>query len=414
MKAKVGMLSLGCPRNLVDSEMLLGRLNLKGHPIVDINKADIALINTCAFIEEAKKESIEAILDLIELKNEGKLKKIIVYGCLAQRYKDTLRKKLPEVDAFIGKISLNQSLSRFPITPEHFAYLKICEGCLNACSFCIIPKIKGKFVSLKPNFILNEVGRFNRAGLSELNVVGQDITGYGADLGGRVNLASLIRQIVKEAKSIHWIRLLYLNPNRITDELLALIKNEPKICKYIDLPVQHINDRILKLMNRNITKKDIMKIIDNIRKTIPQVALRTSIIVGFPSETDKEFKELLKFIKEVGFERLGAFSYSAEEGTPACNFKGQISKKMKSERLNAVMLAQQAISARVNQKFLGKTLEVLVDEEDNGRYLGRTQFDAPEVDGLVYVKSSGKLRPGEFVKVKINDTLEYDFVGEVE
>ncbi|MFA5063517.1 MAG: MiaB/RimO family radical SAM methylthiotransferase [Candidatus Omnitrophota bacterium] len=414
MKAKVGMLSLGCPRNLVDSEMLLGRLNLKGHPIVDINKADIALINTCAFIEEAKKESIEAILDLIELKNEGKLKKIIVYGCLAQRYKDTLRKKLPEVDAFIGKISLNQSLSRFPITPEHFAYLKICEGCLNACSFCIIPKIKGKFVSLKPNFILNEVGRFNRAGLSELNVVGQDITGYGADLGGRVNLASLIRQIVKEAKSIHWIRLLYLNPNRITDELLGLIKNEPKICKYIDLPVQHINDRILKLMNRNITKKDIMKIIDNIRKTIPQVALRTSIIVGFPSETDKEFKELLKFIKEVGFERLGAFSYSAEEGTPACNFKGQISKKMKSERLNAVMLAQQAISARVNQKFLGKTLEVLVDEEDNGRYLGRTQFDAPEVDGLVYVKSSGKLRPGEFVKVKINDTLEYDFVGEVE
>jgi len=413
MKAKIGMLSLGCPRNLVDSEMLLGRLNLKGHPVVDIDKADIALINTCAFIEEAKKESIEAILDLVELKNKGRLKKIIVYGCLAQRYKDTLRKKLPEVDAFIGKISLNQSLSRFPITPKHFAYLKICEGCLNACSFCIIPKIKGRFVSLNPNFVLNEVKGFNHAGLSELNIVGQDITGYGADLRG-INLASLIRKVIKEAKNINWIRLLYLNPNRITDELLALIKNEPKICKYIDLPVQHINDRILKLMNRRITKKDVIKIIEKIRKTVPGVALRTSIIVGFPSETDKEFKELLEFIRETGFERLGAFSYSDEEGTLAYNFKPRVPRKIKSERLDLVMLTQQEISKQVNQKFIGKTLEVLVDEEDNGTCLGRTQFDAPEVDGLVYVKSLRNLPPGEFVKVKINDTLEYDLVGEVE
>ena len=413
MKAKIGMLSLGCPRNLVDSENLLGQLKRKGHSIVDIDKADIALVNTCAFIDEAKEESIEAILDLIDLKNTGKLKRIIVYGCLAQRYKDTLRKKLPEVDAFIGRISLNQVSSRFPITPKHFAYLKICEGCLNACSFCIIPKIKGKFVSLKPDFILNEVKQFDREKLSELNIIGQDITGYGADLEEDASLASLVRQIAKTTKNIHWIRMLYLNPNRITDELLVLIRDEPKICKYIDLPVQHINSRILKLMNRRSTKGGIIKIIEKIRKIVPQVALRTSIIVGFPSETDKEFKELLKFIKEIRFERLGAFSYSAEEGTPAYDFKKQVPKKIKSERLDLVMCTQQEISKQVNQKFIGKTLEVLVDEEDNGTYLARTQFDAPEVDGLVYVKSFKKLRPGEFVKVKINDTLEYDLVGEV-
>lgn len=414
MKAKIGMLSLGCPRNLVDSENLLGRLKQKGHKIVEMNKADVALINTCAFIDEAKKESVDAILDLIRLKNEGKLEKIIVYGCLAQRYKDTLRKKLPEVDAFIGKISLNQNLNRFSITPEHFAYLKICEGCLNACSFCIIPKIKGKFVSLKPGFILDEVKQFNRQKLSELNIIGQDITGYGADLKEKINLASLVGKVAKTAKDIPWIRLLYLNPNRVTDELLALIKNEPKICKYIDLPVQHINDRILKLMNRRITKKDILKTIAKIRKAVPGVALRTSIIVGFPSETDKEFQELLNFVKETGFERMGAFSYSAQEGTPAYRFKKQVPKKIRSERLDSVMLTQQGVSREVNRKFLGKTLEVLVEEEDNGIYLGRTQFDAPEVDGLVYVKSARKLQRGEFVKVKINDTLEYDLAGEVE
>jgi len=414
MKAKIGMLSLGCPRNLVDSENLLGRLKQKGHAIVEMDKADIALINTCAFIDEAKKESVDAILDLIELKNKGKLKKIIVYGCLSERYKDALRKKLPEVDAFIGKISLNQSLNRFSITPKHFAYLKICEGCLNACSFCIIPKIKGKFVSLKPGFILDEVRQFNRRKLSELNIIGQDITGYGADLKEKTSLASLVKQVAKTAKNIHWIRLLYLNPTRISDELLSLIKNEPKICKYIDLPVQHINDRILKLMNRRVTKKDIMKIIEKIRKTIPGVALRTSIIVGFPSEPEKEFKELLDFIQEVGFERMGAFSYSAEEGTPAYSLKKQVPKKVRSARLDSLMLTQQKASRKANRKFLGKTLEVLVDEEDNGTYLGRTQFDAPEVDGLVYVKSSRKLHRGEFVKVKINDTLEYDLAGEVE
>ncbi|MDO8662025.1 MAG: MiaB/RimO family radical SAM methylthiotransferase [Candidatus Omnitrophota bacterium] len=413
MKAKIGILSLGCPRNLVDSEKLLGRLDLKGYSVVDIEKADVALINTCAFIEEAKKESIAAILDLVELKKAGRLKKIIVYGCLAQRYKDVLRKELPEVDAFIGKVSLNYSLKRFPITPKHFAYLKICEGCLNACSFCVIPRIKGEFISLPISSIISEVEKFNREKISELNIIGQDITGYGLDLGGKTDLASLISRIVKIAKDIHWIRLLYLHPGRITDGLLTVIKNEPKICKYIDLPVQHINDRMLKLMNRKTVKKEIMKVIERIRKAIPGVALRTSIIVGFPGETDKEFQELLDFVKGTRFERLGAFTFSAEEGTPAYSFNRQVPKKVKSQRLDLIMSAQQEIATEFNRKFLGKSLEVLIDEEDNGTYLGRTQFDAPEVDGLVYIKSKRKLEPGDFVKVKISDTLEYDLVGEV-
>lgn len=414
MKAKVGVLSLGCPRNLVDSESILGRLCSKGYSVVDLDKADIALVNTCAFIEEAKKESIEAILELIALKKEGRLKKVIVYGCLSQRYKDALRKELPEVDAFIGRVSLNHTSQRYPITPGHFAYLKICEGCVNACSFCIIPKIKGRFVSRAPDSIAGEVKRFNAAGISELNIIGQDITGYGLDLKEKTDLASLIRRIAETAQAIRWLRLLYLNSSRITDGLLRVIRDEPKVCKYIDLPIQHINDRILESMNRKSSRKDIVKAIEKIRKVVPGVALRTSVIVGFPGETDKEFRELLDFIQEAKFERLGAFAYSAEEGTPAYGFKGRVPAKVRSERLGLIMSAQQEVSRQVNRKFLGKKLEVLIDEEDNGSYLGRTQYDAPEVDGLVYVSSRKKLRAGEFVNVKINDTLEYDLVGEVE
>jgi ribosomal protein S12 methylthiotransferase len=414
MKSKIGILSLGCPRNLVDSESILGRLKAKGYKIVDIDKCDVALVNTCAFIFDAKKESIEAILELIERKKAGKLKKIIVYGCLSQRYKNKLSSELSEIDAFVGKINPDLLDQRYPISPKHYAYLKICEGCLNLCSFCIIPKIKGRFVSLKPQVILDKVDAFNRSGISELNIIGQDITGYGFDIFGKSDLNSLLIKIAKRADRINWIRLLYLNPSGVSEELLKTIAGEKKICKYIDLPVQHINDRILKLMNRRGTKKQIFKTIDNVRKIIPGVALRTSLIVGFPSETDKEFNELLKFIKEIKFDKLGVFSYSREEGTFAYNFKGQISEKIKRERLDQAMIMQQEISTRLNAKFLGKTLAVLVDEEDNGTYIGRSQFDAPEVDGSIYVnKPKRKLYPGDFVNVKITDTLEYDLVGEV-
>ncbi len=432
MKDKVGILSLGCPRNLVDSENILSRLNLKGYPIVDMAQADIGIVNTCAFIEDAKRESIEAILDLIELKKKKGLKKIIVYGCLTQRYKDALRRELPEVDAFLGRVSLNHSLDSYSLTPRHYAYLKICEGCLNNCSYCVIPKIKGGFTSLDMSSLRKKVHKFNRQGISELNIIGQDITGYGLDLYKELKICALLKDILKHAPKIGWVRLLYLYPSRITDELIHIIADEPKVCKYVDLPIQHINDRILKLMHRQTLKKDILKLIEKIRKRIPQVALRTSVIVGFPSEEDSEFQELLSFIQEIKFERLGAFIYSREEGTPAFQLAGQIPKNTKIARFNAVMSTQQRISQEVNQQFLGQVLDVLIDEkedghpstslrtalsersESNGRYLGRSQYDAPEVDGLVYVSSKEALQPGDFVKVKITDTLEYDLVGEVE
>jgi len=411
---KVGIISLGCPRNLVDAEGMLGRLLRKGHRIADIDKADIGIVNTCAFIDDAKKESIDAILGLVDLKKRGRLKKIIVAGCLPQRYKEKLVGEFPEVDAFIGAPSLNHTLERFPITPGHYAYLKICEGCINNCSYCVVPRIKGRFNSLKPRDILNKVELLNREGIAELNIIGQDLSGYGSDLCGRPQLSAILKKIIRKSSNIGWIRLLYLYPSRISDDLLVIMKNEEKVCKYLDVPVQHISDRILKLMRRGTASKDILRLLAKIRKTIPQAALRTSLIVGFPSETDKEFRELLDFIKEARFEKLGAFIYSREEGTAAYNFEKQLPPRVKEERFNAVMTAQQEISAELNKKFLGRSIEVLIDEKDAGNiYLGRSRYDAPEVDGLVYVRSERELRPGDFVRVEINDTLEYDLAGEV-
>lgn len=413
-KYKIGVLSLGCPRNLADSENILGRLNLKGYSVTDIDKADVAIVNTCAFIEDAKVESIDAILDLIDLKRKGELKKIIVYGCLPQRYKDKLQKELPEIDAFVGKVSLNHAQKSFTLTPKHYAYLKICEGCINNCSFCVIPKIKGKFASLKMGAILDKIEELDKDRLSEVNVIGQDITGYGLDLYGAASLPGLLRKISRKIRNINWIRLLYLYPNRINDELLDLIADSPHICKYIDLPIQHINGRILRLMRRHTTKKDTLRLIDKIRRRIPDVAIRTSLIAGFPSETDKEFKELLNFVEEARFERLGAFIYSKEEGTRAYSLEKHLPRKIKLERFNSLMMLQQKVSRDINKKFLGKTMEVLIDEPDkDGIYLGRSQYDAPEVDGQVYVKSKEQLKPGDFVKARITDTMEYDLVGEV-
>lgn len=412
-KRTIGILSLGCPRNVVDSESILGRFASKGYSIVDINEADVAIVNTCAFIEDAKVESVDAILDLIDLKRRGKLKKLIVYGCLVQRYKDKLKKELPEVDAFVGRVSLNGGLARFSITPGHYAYLKICEGCINNCSYCAIPKIKGKFASLDMGSLLEKVDVLDKDGVSELNIIGQDITGYGMDLYGTQELHRLLDEIIRRTRNIGWLRLLYLYPNRISNELLDSIKSQPKLCKYIDIPIQHINDRILRLMHRHTAKKDILRLIEKIRKRIPGVAIRTCLIAGFPSETDKEFKELLEFVKDIRFERLGVFIYSREEDTPAYSFKGQVPKKIKIERFNAIMLQQQRISREINEKFLGKTLDVLIDEKENGVYIGRSQYDAPEVDGLVYINSKKELKPGDFVRVKITDTLEYDLTAEV-
>ncbi|MCK9571727.1 MAG: MiaB/RimO family radical SAM methylthiotransferase [Candidatus Omnitrophica bacterium] len=412
MSNKVGLVSLGCPRNLVDSENIAGRLVLKGYKIVDIADADIGLINTCAFIQSAKQESIEAILDLVKLKKQGKLKKIIVCGCLTQRYREELKKQLPEVDAFVGVLNFSAAKEKFRLTPASYAYLKICEGCINHCSYCVIPRIKGKFKSLPKEYLLKRAGELDQTGVSELNIIGQDITGYGLDIYRKFALTNLVKQVSEETKNIKWIRLLYLNPERIDDQLISLIKEQAKICKYVDMPLQHINRRLLKLMRRPSSRLEILRLIEKIRKAIPDVTLRTSVIVGFPSETEKEFAQLLDFIKEVKFQRLGAFTYSREEGTLAYNLAGQLPESVKQERFAQVMAVQQKVSEYNNRQLLGSTLEVLIEEEEHGVYLGRSQADAPEVDGLVYVHSAKKLSAGSFVKVKITDTLEYDLVGE--
>jgi len=409
----VGILSLGCPRNLVDSEVILGRLRRKGYCLVDITKADVAIVNTCGFIKDAVQESIDAILELIELKKKRSLKKIIVCGCLVQRYRYDLVKELPEVDAFSGRITLVGQAERFSLTPRYYAYLKICEGCVHTCSFCIIPKIKGRFCSLSEQEIISTVRGFNNNGLSELNIVGQDTSGWGLDYYEKRRLPQLLKMILTEAPDIHWIRLLYLYPHPVVKQIAKMMRQERRLCRYIDLPIQHINDRLLKLMCRQTSKKDIKNLIDAIRRIIPDSALRTSLIVGFPSETDEEFEELLDFVREVRFERLGVFMYSQEEGTRASSLKGQVPYKIKEARLDAIMSEQQEISRKLNQRFLGKTIEVLVEGKDKDLYLGRSEYDAPEVDGLVYIKSQRALRPGEFVKVKIYDTLEYDLVAEV-
>jgi ribosomal protein S12 methylthiotransferase len=410
---KIYLLSLGCPRNLVDSELILSRLKLKNHRLVDIDQAQTVIVNTCGFIKEAKQESIDALLDLIELKKKGKIKKIIAYGCLVERYAPELVSALKGVDAFVGRLSLNHTKREIYLTPRHYAYLKISEGCKNACSFCVIPKIKGKFVSRCPQSLMEEVKAMEQGGVVEINIIGQDVTLYGDDLAKKDNLVSLIKQILKNANDIAWIRLLYLYPSHISDELLELIAGEPRICKYIDLPLQHINNRILRLMNRRTTREEILSLISKIRNKIPGVAIRSSLLVGFPTETDEEFNELLNFVEDIEFERLGVFIYSPEEGTPAFKIKPQVSSKIKQTRFQTIMLKQQDISSQVNKRFLGKTIRVLVDDRQGEDFLGRSPYDAPEVDGLVFLKSRQPLKIGEFKKVKIIDSLEYDLVGEV-
>jgi len=442
-KPKIGIISLGCPRNMVDSELMLGRLNLNGYTITEeLDGADVGIINTCGFIEDAKREAIDIILQAAGMKRQGDLKKIIVTGCLGQRYAKDLRKDIPEIDAILGIDSYNHiedAVSsvlrdkpfyrpgrknvlythkdpRLLITPSHYAYIKIAEGCRNRCSYCAIYKIRGPFRSREMRSVINEVNRLTqKRHLSELNIIAQDTTSYGIDRYGKLRLPLILKKIAR-ARRARWIRILYTHPKHFSDELIHTIADEPSICKYIDLPIQHISDRILRRMNRKIDRKSIEGLIKKIRKNIPDVALRTSIIVGFPGETEGEFKELMHFIKDTKLERLGGFIYSKEEDTPAYRFRPQISEEIKKRRLDRLMSLQQQIAGEVNAGFMDKEVDVLIDEIDTkceGRYIGRTQYDAPEVDGQVYVESGRRLRPGHFVRVKISDTLEYDLVGKV-
>ncbi len=415
--AKVGLINLGCARNLVDSQMLLGGLKKKGHKIVAVEKADIAVVNTCSFIEESRQESIDTILDLIELKKQGKLKKVIVAGCLAQRYGADLAKEFKEVDAFLGTpmIQKDRLLEQVSLTPKHFAYVKICESCFNQCSFCAIPKIKGKFLSRTMESVVAEVQKLDSRGVKEINIIGQDITAYGMDIYREKKLAYLLREIVRAAKNIQWIRLLYAFPAHMTDELIDVMASEEKICKYIDMPLQHISDHILKSMNRNITTQGTFDLVEKIRRRMPQASLRTTFITGLPGETKEDFAELMQFVKEYRFERVGVFIYSQEEGTAAYDLPGQVPAKIKKERMNILMAEQQKISHSLQERYIGRTLRVLVEERQEGdpqMFLGRSEYDAPDVDGLVYVHSTNELKIGEFVTVKIRDAYEYDLAGE--
>ncbi|HQP09872.1 MAG TPA: 30S ribosomal protein S12 methylthiotransferase RimO [Candidatus Omnitrophota bacterium] len=414
----VGVVNLGCARNLVDAQAILGHLKRHGHHIVGIEDSEIAIINTCAFVEQAKKESIDTILDALELKKQGKLKKVIVAGCLAQRYGSQLAKEFKDIDAIVGVQQLQKDgvADQVSLTPAHFAYVKICESCYNQCSFCIIPKIKGKFVSRTAASILEEVKRLDERGVREIHIIGQDITAYGMDLYREKSLARLLKQIAAVTKNIRWIRLLYTFPAHVTDELIEVIAREKKICKYIDMPIQHISDPLLKAMNRNITQKETLALIRKIRNRIPGASLRTTFIVGLPGETEENFYELLRLIKSARFEKVGVFVYSREEGTPAYQMADQVPEAVKKRRLDALMSAQQEISRSLQEKFIGRTLEVLVDEEQKGEqgvYLARSEYDAPEVDGIVYVRSGKRLSPGDFVKVRITDAYEYDLTEEL-
>ena len=443
---RIGIKSLGCPKNFVDSEVICGQLREKGYRISEkIDNSDIVIVNTCSFIREAVEESIEEILNLVKLKKEGKIKHIIVTGCLPQRYKDdNLSQELPEVDAFLGvgdlldidnliksvlqneqiyevspepKFLYNHSTPRTILTPKHYAYIKISEGCQNNCSYCLIPQIRGNHRSRKMEDIIEEVKLLSeKQNLSEIILIGQDTTLYGIDLYGECKLAELLKKLsLLELNNLKWIRLLYTHPAHYNDKLIEVIANYPKICSYLDLPLQHISDKILKRMNRPVTKDYAISLINKLRARIPNLTLRTTFMVGFPGETDKDFQELLSFAKEFRFERLGAFIFSREEGSPAYDFSQQIPVRIRKERLKELMLAQQSISKEINNCYLGKEIEVIVDEiklEKPKITIGRTQADAPEIDEKVIIRTD-KAKVGDIIKVKVIEALEYDLVGEL-
>lgn len=437
---KIALESLGCSKNLVDAEIMMGILNKKGYQLVeDFCEADIILVNTCGFIESAKNESIQAILEIAQLKETANLKILVVTGCLAQRYSEELKQEIPEIDAIVGTgsyqnideivaniqkekhiISLenidftfNENLPRYVSTPSYMAYLKIGEGCDNLCTYCIIPKLRGKYRSRKIEDILDEANTLVKNGAKEIVVIAQDTTKYGFDLYNKEMLPTLLEKLA-QIDGLKWIRVMYSYPETISEELIDVIANNDNICNYFDMPIQHASNKILKLMNRKTTKEDILRKVSLIREKIKNVTIRTTTIVGFPGETDEDFEELVEFIKQVKFDRLGAFEYSNEEGTPAYKLPNHVDDEIKSQRRERLMLVQQEISRELNEKKIGNIYEVLVEEKiDEDTYLGRTMEDAQEIDNIVYIKSEEEILIGSFVDVKIYDALEYDLMGEI-
>ena len=425
---KINIITLGCSKNLVDSEHLAGILKANGHEVLfdsTKKKFEVAIINTCGFIGDAKEESIDVILEYIEEKKKGNIGKIIVFGCLVERYKETLEEEFKEVDAFFGvnnyldiatylnaKIEKDFFLQRQPSTPKHFAYLKISEGCDRFCSFCAIPYIRGRHISIPIEELVEEAQCLAKRGVKEIIIIAQDTCNYGKDLYGKVRLVDLLREIAK-IEQIEWIRLQYSYPNDFNDELINFMANEPKMCKYIDMPLQHINNRLLNSMNRRITGEEIKTLINKIREKIPQVCLRTTLIVGYPSESEEEFEELKTFVEQTKFDRMGAFTYSAEENTAAFKLEDNISEEEKQDRLDALTFSQESISLNLNQKKIGKTFKVLIDRKEGEFWIGRTEFDSPEVDNEVLISIEEKVKIGNFYQVKITDATEFDLYGEI-
>ncbi|MEQ8224393.1 MAG: 30S ribosomal protein S12 methylthiotransferase RimO [Candidatus Eremiobacterota bacterium] len=438
---KCFFVSLGCPKNLVDSEIMRALLDREGHEITCSEKdAEVIIVNTCGFIESAKEESIETILEMALNKKTGSCKALIVTGCMAQRYSKDMKKEIPEVDAFIGTGEFHRitevlknvkehetielvsdpeyiwrsDMPRLVSTPFYYAYLKIGEGCSHKCSFCIIPQLRGPYRSRPVKDIVEEARNLAGQGVKEIIIIAQDPTQYGYDLPEKPQLVTLLKEI-EQIEGIRWIRILYLYPNSISDELLELIKNSEKICKYIDLPLQHCEHKILKAMGRKGNKEDYLNVIKKIKEKIPDVTLRTALIVGFPGETNEHFESLMDFVEKAEFDRLGAFEYSKEEGTEAEKLKGHVSKKTKKERLHRIMTLQKKISLKKNKSLTGSVQEVIIENISNkGKYKiqGRTRRDTPDIDGYIYLLSSD-VQPGDIVKARVTGAKEYDLYGEI-
>ncbi|MFZ2538692.1 MAG: 30S ribosomal protein S12 methylthiotransferase RimO [Oscillospiraceae bacterium] len=438
MGIKVSMVSLGCSKNQVDAEMLLGKIRNQGYELVaNVGESDVAIVNTCGFIQAAKEEAIENILELAQLKKEGTIKAIIVTGCMAERYKSEIMDEITEVDAVLGigsndeicdainkavvgektlsfkpKGNLSMNGERVLTTLPFYAYIKVAEGCDNCCSYCAIPQIRGPFRSRPMEEIIEEAKWLASEGVKELIVVAQDTTRYGEDLYGEYKLATLLRELCK-IDGFVWIRPLYCYPDKITDELLDVINSEDKVVKYIDIPLQHCNEGILRSMNRGMNKQEITALIERIRAKVQGITIRTTLIVGFPGETDEQFNELCDFVDEMQFDRLGCFAYSAEENTPAGEMENQIDDEIKLKREEIIMTQQSMIMERLNQQKLSTTVHVIVEGFDKfGEcYFGRTEADAPEVDGKIFFTSDIQHKMGDFVDVEVNEVLDYDLVG---
>lgn len=436
---RIGLISLGCPKNQVDAEMMLAALQEDGFEIVDfVDGADAVIINTCAFIDDAKREAIENILDMVELKNEGVIRKIIVTGCLVQTEKETILSEFPEVDAVVGigangnvvelvKKALAEDTQIFECpdqrempmdgqraltTPEYWAYLKIADGCSNCCTYCAIPGIRGAFRSRAMENIVEEAKQLAETGVKELILIAQDTTNYGADLYGEKKLPELLHKLCA-IDGIEWIRLLYCYPDKVTDELIETMASEPKVLHYMDLPLQHADDRVLKAMNRKGTSAEIRALVEKLRAAMPDIVIRTTFMTGFPGEDEDAFDNLALFVNEMEFDRMGCFSFSPQAGTPAYDMDGQVEDDVKQHRGEILMNDQYSIVEDKNLARIGKTYTVLVEEYDayTDCYIGRTYMDAPEIDGVLYFTSTKEYEPGDFAEVLVTDTKEYDLVG---